>query len=107
MSTISPAVADAFRLLRADLCGRLDAAEFLAGGWDEWTDREIDAIRELIGDLVFLVRTLLREHEVQDTGDCRICTSTWPCRVVTTIHLIVTDPERQIAALTQRTAGDV
>lgn len=107
MSTISPAVADAFRLLRADLYGRLDQAEFVAGGWDEWTDREVDTIRELIGDLVFIVRQLLREHEVRDTGDCRICASAWPCRVVTTIHLIATDPERQLAALTQRVADGV
>lgn len=30
MDTISPVVADAFHLLRADLCGHLDKAEFLA-----------------------------------------------------------------------------
>lgn len=106
MGPISPAVADAFRLLRADLYHHLDQAEFLVGGWDGWSDWEVNTIRELVGDLVLIIRQLLREHEVQDTGDCRICASVWPCQVVTTVHTLVTDPERQLAGLTHRATNN-
>lgn len=47
MDTVSPAVTDAFRLLRIDLYAHLDEAEFLATKFDEWSEQDMDTAREL------------------------------------------------------------
>ena len=52
MDTISPVVADAFRLLHNDLYGHLDEAEFLALKCREWSQQDADTARTLIPDLV-------------------------------------------------------
>ncbi len=102
MDTISPVVAEAFYLLHADLYGHLDEAEFLACKGREWTQQDADTARELIPDLIAVIRGVLHEHEAQPSGACRVCPSAWPCPVVTTIHALVKDPEREIVALTRR-----
>ena len=79
MDTISPVVADAFRLLHRDLYGHLDEAEFLALKCREWSQQDADTARTLIPDLVVVIRGILFEHEAQPSGDCRICPSAWPC----------------------------
>ncbi len=106
MSTLSPALADAFGLLRDDLCLHLDEADYLANQDDEWSADDMDVARGLIGDLVLVIRGLLIEHERQTSGDCQICTSAWPCPVVTTIHALVKDPQRQFVALVLRARDD-
>jgi hypothetical protein len=98
VSPLSPASADAFYLLRDDLYAHLDGADCLATQDNDWSSDEMQAARGLIGDLVLVIRGLLIEHKVQPSGDCRICTSVWPCPVVVTIHAIVKDPERQFVA---------
>jgi hypothetical protein len=75
MGTISPVVADAFRLLRMDLYGHLDEAAFLAEKNGEWSDQDRDTARELIPDLVIVICGLLVEHDAQAGGHRRICTS--------------------------------
>lgn len=105
MAPISLAVADAFHLLLTDLERHLDQAELLAGSW-EWTDHHVNTARELIPDLVLIIQQLLREHRVEANGGCQICTSAWPCPVVTTIHALVKDPDHQLATLMQRTGND-
>jgi len=107
MPTLSPAVADAFRLLRTDLYLHLDEAEFLAGRWDEWSDDDVNTARALIPALVLLGRQLLREHDVRADGDCEVCASAWPCPVVTTIHTVVKDPEHRFIALVNANNGSV
>jgi hypothetical protein len=102
MGTISPAVADAFDLLQMDLYGHLDEAESLASTCQEWTDQDADTARKLISDLVLVIRGLLLEHQVQPSGNCRICTSPWPCPVVTAIHGLLKDPQHQFVALVNR-----
>ncbi|MCA1671745.1 MAG: hypothetical protein LC799_05925 [Actinobacteria bacterium] len=102
MSTLSPALADAFALLGDDLYGHLDEAEALASQVAEWSDDDTVRAHELIDDLVRLIRGLLIEHQLQPSNDCRICTSAWPCPVVTTIHAVVKDPQRQFVALVRR-----
>jgi len=107
MGTISPVVADAFRLLLMDLHGHLDEAEFLAEKNGEWSDQDSDTARKLIPDLVIVIRGLLVEHRAQAGGHCRICTSVaWPCAVVTTIHGLVKDPHRQFVSLLRRANDD-
>jgi hypothetical protein len=106
MDTISPAVTDAFRLLRIDLYAHLDEAEFLATKFDEWSEQDVDTARELIPDLVVVIRGLIGEHESDRHGECRICASAWPCPVVTKIHALVKDPDSQFVALLRRAIED-
>jgi hypothetical protein len=102
MSTLSPVLADAFGLLREDICAHLDEADSLVMQDAEWSADDMDKARELIGDLVLGIRGLMIEHELQSGGDCRICASAWPCPVLATIHGFVKDPEGQFVALARR-----
>lgn len=106
MNPISPALADAVDLLRDDLCAHLDAADSLAEQDHEWSDEDRDTARRLIEDLVIVIRGLLCEHRMAEGGGCRTCPSAWPCPVVTTIHGLVKDPERQFVALVTRRLED-
>jgi len=102
MDPISPALADAFGLLHTDLHHHLSEAESIAGKASEWCWDDIDVARKLIPDLVVVIRGLLVEHEAAPSGECRVCSSAWPCPVVTTIHALVKDPDRQYVALVRR-----
>ena len=102
MSTLSPALADAGHLLHDDLYVHLDEADYLTEQDDEWSPADIQTARGLIGDLVLVIRGLLVEYRPQSSGACRICTSAWPCPVVTTIHAFVKDPQHQFVALVLR-----
>ncbi len=106
MSTFSPALADAFDLLRDNLYVHLHEADYLADQDDEWSADDMQTARKLIGDLVLVIRGLLIEHELQTSGDCRTCTSAWPCPVVTTIHAFLKDPQRQFVTLVLRARDD-
>jgi len=102
VDTPSPALMDAFGLLREDLYVHLEEASYLADD-DEWSPEDMDRARQLIRDLVFVVRGLLVEHRTQEGGhDCTICSAPWPCPVVNTIHTVVKDPQRQFYALVER-----
>ncbi len=105
MITLTPAVADAFDLLQMDLRRHLDAADFLALKNDEWTEEDADAARTLIPDLVLVIRELLTDHEVRPDGDCRICTSVWPCPVVALMHGLIKDPKHTYITLADRVYG--
>lgn len=102
MDTLSSVVADAFDLLRMDLYRHLDEAEYLVCKNAGWSEEDVEAIGKLIPDLVAVIRELVVEHASQADGECRTCGSTWPCPVVTTIHTLVKDPERQFAVLIRR-----
>ncbi|MGH3566037.1 MAG: hypothetical protein ACRDRH_08405 [Pseudonocardia sp.] len=106
MDTIAPIVNDAFALLRTDLYLHLDEAEFLASKTDWWSSQDVDAARELIPDLLLVIRGLWTEHEATPGGDCRTCRSVWPCPVVTTIHALVKDPDRAFVAILRRANDD-
>lgn len=106
MDTPSPALMDAFGFLQEDLGVHLEEAACLADQNDEWSPEDMDRARQLIGDLVYVLRALLLEHRLQDEGHCKICTAGWPCPVVNTIHAVVKDPERQFYALVERSHED-
>ena len=59
-------------------------------------------VRDLIPDLVVVIRGLLIEHEGTSVGDCRTCHAAWPCPVVTTIYALVKDPDREFVAILNR-----
>jgi hypothetical protein len=102
MDTISPVHADAFRLLLLNLYDHLCEAEDLASQTDEWSDEDVESVRRLIPDLLLTIRGLLVEHKVTPGGNCRTCPSAWPCPVMTTIHALVKDPDREFAAILRR-----
>ena len=106
MDPISPVLADAFGLLRTDLYEHLSEAESVADKASEWSWEDIDVVRKLIPDLVVVIRGLLIEHQMTPSGECRVCTSAWPCPVVTTIHALVKDPSREYVAIVRRANGD-
>jgi hypothetical protein len=106
VTTPSPALADACDLLREDLRAHLEEAGYLATQEAEWSADDSARARELIDDLVFVLRGLLVEHERRDSGACWTCAVAWPCPVVTTIHAVIKDPERQFFALLQRARED-
>jgi hypothetical protein len=99
-------VNDAFLLLRTDLYDHLGQADELALKCDEWTEQDANTARELIPALVNMIRALLIEHAVTPQGNCRICSSVWPCPVVTTIHGLVKDPEHGFADVVMRARSD-
>ncbi|HKR50330.1 MAG TPA: hypothetical protein VJT72_12260 [Pseudonocardiaceae bacterium] len=52
-----------------------------------------DAFRLLLADL---------HDQATPHGNCRTCPSPWPCPVVTTIHALIKDPDREFAAILRR-----
>jgi hypothetical protein len=99
MDDRAPVIADAFRLLRRDLCEHLDEAEALATERDTWSEEDEAAARDLISDLVTVIRGMLAQHRDRDSGPCTACAVPAPCSVVTTIHRLVKDQERQFSVL--------
>lgn len=102
MDILTPAIADAFELLRQDLCRRLDEAESSSLSYWDWDDDEIDAAREVIPHLVLVLRGLLLDHRMRPGGECWTCSSAWPCPVVAVMHGLLKDPEHQFPALARR-----
>lgn len=102
MTSLSPARADAFELLRSDLYEHLDEAEFLAMKFAAWRVDDIDAARRLIPDLVTVIRGVLLMHGTTDDGSCSHCGMSWPCADVETIHRLVKDPDATFCALLHR-----
>jgi hypothetical protein len=102
MDPLTSAVADAFTLLRQDLCQRLDDAESSSISYEDWDEEDIDAARELIPNLVLVLRGLLLDHQMRPGGECRTCSAAWPCPVVALMHGLLKDPEDQFVALARR-----
>ncbi|WP_179957022.1 hypothetical protein [Amycolatopsis anabasis] len=100
MTTLSPAHSHAFWLLRNEIYGHLDSAEFLAMDSDAWRDAETTSARKLICDLVTVIRTVVAQHEDDTTGRCRFCHAPWPCRSIQSIHQVLKDPAREFTLLT-------
>lgn len=106
MDAITPALADAFRLLRQDIYGYLDEAEFLATKLTEWTPDDARSARRLVPDLVTIVRGILLDHKETAAGTCATCETGWPCSTVNTIHGLVTNPDREFLKIARRALLD-
>jgi hypothetical protein len=102
MDPLTPAAADAFDLLREDLYQRLDDAESSSLSYWDWDQEDIDTARELIPNLVLVLRGLLLDHQMRPGGECRTCSAAWPCPVVAVMHSLLKDPEDQFVALARR-----
>ena len=102
MDALQPAVADAFRLLRQDIYGYLDEAEFLATKVGRWSPEDTTSARNLVPDLTTIVRGILLDHEESAVGTCPTCNTRWPCSSVRTIHGLVKDPTHEFMKLAQR-----
>ncbi|KAA2256531.1 hypothetical protein F0L68_26205 [Solihabitans fulvus] len=100
---MSPALANAFRLLRFDLYGYLDEIEFLVNDLDDADSPELRLIGELVPGLVTTIRGMLARHVPNKEGFCPVCSiipggrqfrrESWPCREVQTIHDLLKDPD--------------
>lgn len=99
MSTISPAHARAFWLLRNEIYAQLDEAEFLAMGFGEWGISDPEAVGKLICDLVTVIRIVVGKHSEDAEGRCGFCNSSWPCPSVGSIHEAMRDPESEFVKL--------
>lgn len=102
MDSQSPAVADAFRLLRHDLYAHLDEVEFLATKYGDWTDEDRTSARAAIPDLVTVIRVVLALHDTRTHELCDTCDEEWPCRAFQQIHRVVKDPDREYTRLLVR-----
>ena|SRR5947209_19048150 len=98
MQTVSPALADAHRLLRTHLLGHLDAVEFF-GRTDEWSETETETAHHIIDDLVTVIRGIIVGHEPNGAGACGKCARTYPCDVVENVHKLLKDPEREFVRI--------
>jgi hypothetical protein len=92
MTAISPAHAHAFWLLRNEIYTQLDEAEFVSAEFAE-------SARELICDLVTVIRAVVAQHKDDAEGHCLFCHHIWPCLSIGSIHQIMQDPEREFAKL--------
>lgn len=106
MSAPAAAIADAFQLLQMDLYHHLDEAEFLAVKCEGWTEDDADTARKLIPDLTTVIRGLLFDHQVRPGELCQVCASSWPCPVISAIHGVLKDPDRQYVALVEQAFED-
>jgi len=102
MNTLSPVVDDALRLLRQDLYLHLDNAEFLATGYDEWADEEVQTACTLIQDLVTVISGVLALNETPERGRCRVCDGIWPCKAFETVHRLLKDPDKEFVKIINR-----
>jgi hypothetical protein len=102
MSKPGPVVARAFALLRNELYQHLEEAECLAEYDREWSEDDEDAARKVINDLATVIRGMVADHRERESGACASCGYVCPCPTVVTIYGLVTDPERQFAALVRR-----
>jgi len=104
MDSQSPAVADAFHLLRHDLYAHLDEVEFLAMKYDPWLAADVTSARAVIPDLVTAIRVVLALHDTGTYDVCDNCREEWPCRAFQQIHRVVKDPDREYSRLLARGA---
>jgi hypothetical protein len=106
MDAITPALADAFRLLRQDIYGYLDEAEFLSTKPTDWTDEDAESARRLVPDLVTIVRGILVDHRETTAATCDRCNTRWPCSTVHTIHGLVKNPDHEFVKIAKRALAD-
>jgi hypothetical protein len=99
MSTISPAHARAFWLLRNEIYAQLDEAEFLGLGFRESGIEDPEAVGKLICDLATVIRIVVGKHAEDAEGCCGFCNSSWPCPSVGSIHDAMRDPESEFVKL--------
>lgn len=102
MHTLSPALAEAFDLLHSSLYLHLDETEYLVLEDQERREEDSDAVYQVILDLVLVIRGLVYAHRVRPDSGCRVCTSAWPCPVITQIHGFFKDPQGQYTELARR-----
>lgn len=92
----------AFSLLRNEVYQHIDEVESLAEEDREWSEEDMDTARTAIRDLVIVIRGMVADHRERDSGTCASCGFVCPCPTVATIYGLVTDPQRQFAALVRR-----
>lgn len=95
----SPALDDAFRLLRNDLYEYLEEAEYLPDRLEHLITPELEPLTRVVGDLVTVVRGVVAHHQADEDIVCTVCKTEYPCLAVSTIRELVKDPNRVFAGL--------
>ena len=102
MKKLSPVVDDAIRLLAQDLYHHLDQAEFLAAKYERWSEEDSESARQLIQDLITVIRGLVVLHATPRGTVCRTCDMAWPCQALETLHRLVKDPDKEFVKILNR-----
>lgn len=84
-------------MVQQDLYRHMEEVEYLAE--DEWSDAQVELVRELISELTMIVRHVLGAHRADRAGRCPSCENVWPCQVVVTVHSLVKDPDHHFVRL--------
>ncbi|RZS40959.1 hypothetical protein EV193_103277 [Herbihabitans rhizosphaerae] len=93
----TPSVADdAVVLLCADIYGHLDEMEFVAGGSTD------PLLAGAVRSAVLVLRGLVAEHGTLRDATCWACGGEWPCRVFSTVHGLIKNPDGEYVALLRR-----
>lgn len=100
--TALPPRADAAAMLHNDLLEHLEEGEALALHYETWNREQQLAAREVIPQLVTIIRAILAGHSAPDAADCVACGQPWPCAELSTIHRMVKDPEKEFYKLLRR-----
>lgn len=96
MTTLSPTVVEAYKLLRKQIYEHIESAEYLALR-ENWPPEDQEALRQVIPDLLQAVRAVWHRHEPTWTGVCRCCSREWPCETARLIHREITDPDHHFS----------
>lgn len=97
--TLTPAIADAYALLRDNVYQHLDDAELLAMRDEDWNPADLESARRLLADLLQVIRVLWHKHEPSWHGNRRCCLRPWPCSTAQSIHHELKDPGREFVRL--------
>jgi hypothetical protein len=78
--------------MRDNLFASLEEAEYLA-------DDDVARAREIVPNLVAIIRGLVAEHDHPDSLNCRTCHQLWPCPTLTTAARLIKDPENELTKI--------
>lgn len=100
MTQASPLLSAAFKLLRQDIYEHLDSVEYVAQDPDIWF-KNPDDVLDVIPELIYALRAIMRIHSETPTGACGGCEHAWPCPVIGTIHEVVKEPKHQFVKIVE------
>jgi hypothetical protein len=94
-------LAEAYHLAQQDLYHHLEEAEYLAED-DDWTEEQAGLVRDLVPELVMIIRSVISAHRSDNAGHCLTCELPWPCQVLATVHSLVKHPDHHFVQLVRQ-----
>lgn len=103
MDKSSPVIVDALDLLQVNLYEHIDGAEHLATKTTEWSEEDIAKARQLIPEILDVIRAVVFLHRKATPADtCGVCCTPWPCRSYELLHELLKNPHRSFIELRQQ-----